>query len=172
MFDKVTIDLNALDEEILSLFSYFYEYAFDEENEPSSHFDNERKNLMARMEQNEFEVSQRIKDQEEFFGDIVSVPFKPVQIFELLKQIDSLKHGAGNLQTKLYKKRYSEILLAYVKTVGTIDLIQNKEIARKAKATLAVQARYEKHLYPRREILYRVLREQLALRGFVAQTYL
>ncbi|WP_257233327.1 hypothetical protein [Acinetobacter sp. YH12054] len=165
MFDKTTTDLNTLDDEILSLFLYFYEYTFEEEDEPSSHFDSRRKILMACMEQNEFKVSQRIKNQQEFFGDIVSVPFEPVQIFELLKQIDSLKHEADNLPPRLYKKRYSEILLAYVEIIGTLDLIQNKEIARKAKATLAVQARYKKHLYPRREILYRVLRDHLALRG-------
>lgn len=50
-------------------------------------------------------------------------------------------------------------------TLGTIDFIQNKKLARSAKGVLAVKTRYERHLYQRREILYRILKEHVARNG-------
>ena len=52
-----------------------------------------------------------------------------------------------------------------MQVLGGFEFIQNNKLARSAKATLAVKARYDKHLYPRREIIYRILREQVVQRG-------
>ena len=94
-----------------------------------------------------------------------TIPFKPFQVAELLTQLNVLRIDVNSLPIKMFKKRYSDILFAYVQLLGGLEFIQNKQLARSAKAVLAVKARYNKHLYPRREILYRILREQVAQHG-------
>jgi hypothetical protein len=101
----------------------------------------------------------------EMMGDVVSIPFKPFQIAQLLMQINTLRPEVNNLPAKIFQRQYSDILIAYVQMLGGVEFIQNRTLAKSAKAIIAVKARYDKHLYPRREILYRTLREQMVRRG-------
>ena len=101
----------------------------------------------------------------EMMGDVVSIPFKPFQIAQLLMQINTLRPEVNNLPAKIFQRQYSDILIAYVQMLGGVEFIQNRTLAKSAKAIIAVKARYDKHLYPRREILYRTLREQIVRRG-------
>lgn len=117
------------------------------------------------MQQNDFPFDEERASYAEMMDEAVSVPFKPFQIAELLIRINTLRLDVNNISTRVYQRQYSNILISYVDVLGTLDFINNKKIARSAKAILAVKARYEKHLYPRREILYRVLREQVAKEG-------
>lgn len=117
------------------------------------------------MQQNDFPVNEERTSHAEMMGQVVSVPFKPFQMAELLAQINALRLDENLVSARLFQRQYSDILIFYVEALGTLDFINNKKLARSAKATLAVKARYEKHLYPRREILYRILREQVAQRG-------
>ena len=56
--------------------------------------------------------------------------------------------------------------MAYVDALGgELYLIYNSTLERQAKAVRAAMASHTKNLYPRREIILSVLREQLAQRG-------
>ena len=117
------------------------------------------------MQQNDFPLSEQSAFHLEMMGDVVSIPFKPFQIAQLLMQINTLRPEVNNLPAKIFQRQYSDILIAYVQVLGGLEFIQNNKLARSAKAILAVKARYDKHLYPRREIIYRILRGQVARRG-------
>ena len=117
------------------------------------------------MQQNDFLLSEQSACLLEMMGEVVAVPFQPFQIAELLTQIYALKLDVEYLSAKIFQRQYSDILIAYVQLLGGLEFIQNHKLARSAKATLAVKARYDKHLYPRREIIYRILREQVVQRG-------
>lgn len=115
------------------------------------------------MQQNDFPLSELMAFRQEMMGE--TIPFKPFQIAELLMLIYKLKVDVSNLPAKMFQRQYSDILIAYVQLLDGLEFIQNHRLARSAKATLAVKARYDKHLYPRREIIYRILREQVVQRG-------
>ncbi|EPG36163.1 hypothetical protein F907_02700 [Acinetobacter colistiniresistens] len=117
------------------------------------------------MQQNDFSVNEERISFAEMMGADLNIPFKPSQLAELLIQISQLRADVDILPAKIFKRQYSNILIAYVQVLGRLEIIQNEILARSAKATLAVKARYDKHLYPRREIIYRILREQVARRG-------
>lgn len=161
---KVVSDLELLEQEILDNFCYYYQCDLVTEIKDSSNADIKEK-ILSRMQKNDFQISENLSSQMEMLGMVITIPFSPAQTFELLSQIKLLGQEMEDLPLRLYKKRFSEILMAYVDMLGSLDLIQKSTIKRKAKAMCAVKARYEKNLYPRREILYRVLREQLVLRG-------
>lgn len=118
------------------------------------------------MKDNDFSLSEQALSLIEASGDLKSIPFKPTQIFELLTQINSLRQGMDQLKKTLQKNHYSNILMAYVDALGgELYLIYNSTLERQAKAVRAAMASHTKNLYPRREIILSVLREQLAQRG-------
>ena len=167
MSDKKLSDLGLLEQDIWLNFCYYYQCDLDDVSivsENQTYIDKKEK-IIKRMQQNDCLLSERIAFHQEMMGETISIHFKPFQIAELLTQIDTLRGEMNNLPTKMFQRQYSDILIAYVQLLGGLEFIQNHKLARSAKATLAVKARYDKHLYPRREILYRILREQVAQRG-------
>lgn len=167
MNDKKLSDLELLEQDIWFNFCYYYQCGLADvqiKTENLLHTDHVEK-IIKRMQQNDFPVNEERTSHAEMMGQVVSVPFKPFQMAELLAQINALRLDENLVSARLFQRQYSDILIFYVEALGTLDFINNKKLARSAKATLAVKARYEKHLYPRREILYRILREQVAQRG-------
>lgn len=167
MSDKKLSDLGLLEQDIWFNFCYYYQCDLDDVSivsENQTYIDKKEK-IIKRMQQNDCSLSERIAFHQEMMGETISIPFKPFQIAELLTQIDTLRGEMNNLPTKMFQRKYSDILITYVQVLGGVEFIQNIKLARSAKAILAVKARYEKHLYPRREILYRILREKVASRG-------
>lgn len=165
MKSKIILDLGLLEQEVLDSFCYYYQCEFVTEIENPLYADMKEK-IMFRMQKNDFQINESLTFQAKILGLSTSIPFKPAQIFELLSQINLLRQEMERLKLTFCKKCYSDILMAYVDLLGgELYLIQNSAIERQAKAIRAVKARYEKHLYPRREILYRILREQVAQRG-------
>lgn len=167
MNDKKLSNLELLEQDIWLNFCYYYQCDLDEVSivtENQSYIDKKEK-IILKMQQNNFSVNEERTAFAEMTGGTLSIPVKPSQLAEVLIQIDNLKCKINNLPAKLFQKQYSEILIAYVDTLGGFQLIQNQKLSRSAKALLAVKARYDKHLYPRREIIYRILREQVVQRG-------
>ena len=167
MIDKKLSRLEQLERDIWLNFCYYYQCELNNElieTENQSYIDQKEK-IIKRMQQNDFQLSEQSAFHLEMMGDVVSIPFKPFQIAQLLMQINTLRLEMNNLPAKIFQRQYSDILIAYVQILGGVEFIQNRTLAKSAKAILAVKARYDKHLYPRREILYRTLREQVARRG-------
>lgn len=167
MNSKKLSDLSLLEQDIWFNFCYYYQCDLDDVSivsENQTYIDKKEK-IIKRMQQNDCLLSERIAFHQEMMGETISIHFKPFQIAELLTQIDTLRGEMNNLPTKMFQRQYSDILIAYVQVLGGLEFIQNNKLARSAKAILAVKARYAKHLYPRRKILYRILREQVAQRG-------
>ena len=165
MNNKKLSSLELLEQDIWLNFCYYYQCELDDEsiaNEDQTYIDKKEK-IIKRMQQNDFSVSELVAFRQEMMGE--TIPFKPFQIAELLMLIYTLKVEVSNLPAKMFQRQYSDILIAYVQLLGGLEFIQNHKLARSAKATLAVKARYDKHLYPRREIIYRILREQVVQRG-------
>ena len=162
---KKLSDLGLLEQDIWSNFCYFYQCELDDESiaDENQTYVDQKEKIIRRMQQNDFPLSELMAFRQEVMGE--TIPFKPFQVAELLTQLNVLRIDVNSLPIKMFKKRYSDILFAYVQLLGGLEFIQNKQLARSAKAVLAVKARYNKHLYPRREILYRILREQVAQRG-------
>jgi hypothetical protein len=162
---KIISNLALLEQNILENFCYYYQCDLVAE------FGNPlyaamKEKIMLRMKDNDFSLSEQALSLIEVSGDIKSIPFKPVQIFELLVQINSLRQDMEQLKKTLQKNRYSNILMAYVDALGgKLYLICDTTLERQAKATQAAVASHTKNLYPRREIIYRILREQVAQRG-------
>lgn len=165
MDSKIISNLALLEQNILENFCYYYQCDLVAE------FGNPlyaamKEKIMLRMKDNDFSLSEQALSLIEVSGDIKSIPFKPVQIFELLVQINSLRQDMEQLKKTLQKNRYSNILMAYVDALGgKLYLICDTTLERQAKATQAAVASHTKNLYPRREIIYRILREQVAQRG-------
>lgn len=165
MKSKIILDLGLLEQEVFDNFCYYYQCEFVTEIENPLYGDMKEK-IMLRMQKNDFQINESLTFQAEILGLSTSIPFKPAQIFELLSQVNLLRQEMERLKLTFCKKCYSDILMAYVDLLGgELYLIQNSAIERQAKAIRAVKVRYEKKLYPRREILYRVLREQVVQRG-------
>lgn len=167
MDSKKLSDISLLEQDIWFNFCYYYQCDLDDVSivsENQTYIDKKEK-IIKRMQQNNCLLSERIAFHQEMMGETISIPFKPFQIAELLTQIDTLRGEMNNLPTKMFQRQYSDILIAYVQVLGGLEFIKNNKLARSAKAILAVKARYAKHLYPRRKILYRILREQVAQRG-------
>lgn len=167
MDNKNLSDLDQLQQDIWLNFCYYYQcdlvdMSIKTENSLyADHFEE----IIKRMQQNDFPLSERSAFHVEMMGDVASIPFKPIQIAQLLMQINTLRLEMNHLYARVFQRKYSDILITYVQTIGGLEFIRDIKLARSAKAILAVKARYEKHLYPRREILYRILREQVTRRG-------
>nr|WP_314523356.1 hypothetical protein [uncultured Acinetobacter sp.] len=167
MNNKKLSNVELLEQDIWLNFCYYYQCELDDEStatENQSCIDKKEK-IIKRMQQNDFSVNEERISFAEMMGDDLNIPFKPSQLAELLIQISQLRVDVDILPAKIFKRQYSNIIIAYVQVLGRLEIIQNEILARSAKATLAVKARYDKHLYPRREIIYRILREQVAQRG-------
>lgn len=158
-------NLDVFEQDIWFNFCYYYQCELEDESiaDENQTYVDQKEKIIRRMQQNDFPLSELMAFRQEIMGE--TIPFKPFQIAELLTQLNTLRIDVNSLPIKVFKKRYSDILIAYVQLLDGLECIQNKQLARSAKAVLAVKARYEKHLYPRREILYRILREQVAHRG-------
>ncbi|WP_163114523.1 hypothetical protein [Acinetobacter pittii] len=165
MESKITSDLALLEQNIVENFCYYYQCDLVAE------FGNPlyaamKEKIMLRMKDNDFRLSEQALSLIEGSDDIKLIPFKPDQVFELLVQITSLREDMEQLKKTLQKKRYSNILMTYVDVLGgRIYLIYNTALERQAKATKAAMEKHTKSLYPRREIICRVLREQVVQRG-------
>lgn len=167
MANKNLSDLDRIQQDIWLNFCYYYQCDLvDTSIKPeNSLYRDHFEKIIKRMQQNDFPLSEQLACHLEMMGDVVLIPFKPFQIAQLLIQINTLRVEVEHLSTRMFQRQYSEILIAYVQIIGGLEFIQNNKLARSAKAIIAVKARYDKHLYPRREILYRILREQVARRG-------
>ncbi|MCH7319727.1 MULTISPECIES: hypothetical protein [Acinetobacter] len=167
MIDKKISSLEQLEQNIWLNFCYYYQCELDDEliaTENQSYIDQKEK-IIKRMQQNDFSVNEERISFAEMMGSDLNIPFKPSQLAELLIQISQLRADVGILPTKIFQRQYSDVLIAYVQMLGGLEFIKNHILAKSAKAIIAVKARYDKHLYPRREIIYRILREQVARRG-------
>lgn len=165
MDSKIISDLALLEQNILENFCYYYQYNLEAELGNPLYAAMTDK-FMLRMKENDFRLSEQALRLIEGSDDINSIPFKPDQVFELLTQINSLKEDMEQLKKTLQKNRYSNILMAYVDVLGgRLYLIYNTKLERQAQATQAAMACHTKNLYPRREIICRVLREQVVQRG-------
>lgn len=167
MIDKKLSSLEQLEQDIWLNFCYYYQCELDNEliETANQSYIDQKEKIIKRMQQNDFPLSEQSAFHLEMMGDVVSIPFKPFQIAQLLMQINTLRLEVNNLPAKIFQRQYSDILIAYVQILGGVEFIQNRTLAKSAKAIIAVKARYDKHLYPRREILYRTLREQVARHG-------
>jgi len=165
MDSKIISDLTLLEQNILENFCYYYQCDLEEELGNPLYAAMTDK-IMLRMKENDFRLSEQALSLIEGGDDIKLIPFKPDQVFELLVQINSLREDMEQLKKTLQKKRYSNILMTYVAVLGgRIYLIYNTALERQAKATKAAMEKHTKSLYPRREIICRVLREQVVQRG-------
>lgn len=167
MNNKGLSNLELLEQNIWLNFCYYYQCELDDEStakENQSYIDKKEK-IIKRMQQNDFSVNEERVSLVEMMGEDLNIPFKPSQLAELLTQLNALRVKVNDLPTKIFQRQYSDILIAYVKMLGGLEFIQNPTLTKSAKAIIAVKARYDKHLYPRREIIYRILREQVVRRG-------
>ena len=167
MSDKKLSDLGLLEQDIWFNFCYYYQCDLDDVSivsENQTYIDKKEK-IIKRMQQNDFSVNEERISFAEMMGSDLNIPFKPSQLAELLTQLNTLRVKVNNLPAKIFQRQYSDILIAYVQMLGGLEFIQNRTLAKSAKAIIAVKARYDKHLYPRREIIYRILREQAARHG-------
>ncbi|MFW1798509.1 hypothetical protein ACG9YX_00450 [Acinetobacter nematophilus] len=165
MNDKKLLNLEMLEQDMWLNFCYYYQCELSEESiviESQSYIDKKEK-IIKRMEQNDFSLSEIVAFRHEMMGE--TIPFKPFQIAGLLTRINTLRIEVNDLSALIFQRQYSDILIAYVQLIGGLESIKNHKLFRSARATLAVKARYDKHLYRRREIIYRILREQVARRG-------
>lgn len=165
MNDKKLSSLELLEQDIWLNFCYYYQCELNDESiasENQSCIDKKEK-IIKRMQQNDFAVSELMAFRQEMVGE--TIPFKPSQLAELLTHLNTLKVEMNNLPAKIFQRQYSDVLIAYVQMLGGLEFIKNNTLAKSAKAIIAVKARYAKHLYPRREIIYRILREQVAHHG-------
>lgn len=167
MNNKKLSNVELLEQDIWLNFCYYYQCELDDEStatENQSCIDKKEK-IIKRMQQNDFSVNEKRISFAEMMGADLNIPFKPFQLAELLIQLNTLRVEVNNLPAKIFQRQYSDILIASVQMLGGLEFIQNPTLAKSAKAIIAVKARYDKHLYPRREIIYRILREQVARRG-------
>jgi hypothetical protein len=165
--NKKLSNVELLEQDIWLNFCYYYQCELDDEStatENQSCIDKKEK-IIKRMQQNDFSVNEERISFAEMMGADLNIPFKPSQLAELLIQLNTLRVEVNNLPAKIFQRQYSDILIASVQMLGGLEFIQNPTLAKSAKAIIAVKARYDKHLYPRREIIYRILREQVARRG-------
>ncbi|MFW2103620.1 hypothetical protein [Acinetobacter guillouiae] len=165
MDSKIIADLALLEKSIIETFCYFYQCDLVVEFESLLYVTMLEK-IMLRMKENDFQLSEEALSLIEISGNIKSIPFKPIQIFELLAQINSLRQEMGQLKKSLQKNRYSNILMAYADALEwKLYLIQNTMLERQVIAIRGAVTNHSKNLYPRREIILSVLREQLIQRG-------
>lgn len=165
MNDKKLLNLEMLEQDMWLNFCYYYQCELSEESiviESQSYIDKKEK-IIKRMQQNDFSLSEIVAFRHEMMGE--TIPFKPFQIAGLLTRINRLRIEVTDLSTLIFQRQYSDILISYVQLIGGLESIKNHKLFRSARATLAVKDRYDEHLYPRREIIYRVLREQVVQRG-------
>ena len=165
MNDKKLSSLELLEQDVWFNFCYYYQCELDDGSittENQSYIDKKGK-ILLKMQQNEFPVNEVVAFRQEMMGE--TIPFKPSQLAELLTQFNRLRGEVNNLSALMFQRQYSDILIAYVQLLGGLGFIKNPKLFISARATLAVKARYDKHLYRRREIIYRILREQVARHG-------
>lgn len=170
-------DLVELEQEFYDCLFYYYAYPIDEIEQNLKFSSGERIDILeltikekeqikACLFSNNFVLSDTYQFHQELLGNnLNSVPVTPDQLYILLEKLELLKSEFTELTKQVQKKRYSEILQAYIDIDKNICSGLNLKIEKKIKGILSVRVRYEKKLYPKREILYRVLREQAKEKG-------
>lgn len=177
MSDILFVDLVELEQEFYDCLFYYYAYPIDEIQQNLKFSSGERIDILeltikekeqikAGIFSNNFVLSDTYQLHQELLGNNSnSVTVTPDQLYILLEKLELLKFEFPQLTKQIQKKRYSEILQAYVDIDKNICSGLNLKIEKKIKGILSVRVRYEKKLYPKREILYRVLREQTKVKG-------
>uniref|UniRef100_UPI001269F19F hypothetical protein n=1 Tax=Acinetobacter nosocomialis TaxID=106654 RepID=UPI001269F19F len=89
----------------------------------------------------------------------------PMPIVVLLEQLNALKNEFDTLSNTIQKKRYSVILQAYQALDENICTQRNLKILKRMRGIRAVKVRNDKNVYPRHQILYRVLRDEAHKNG-------
>ena len=127
MNDKKLSDLELLEQDIWFNFCYYYQCGLADvqiKTENLLHTDHVEK-IIKRMQQNDFPVNEERTSHAEMMGQVVSVPFKPFQMAELLAQINALRLDENLVSARLFQRQYSDILIFYVEALGTLDFINN-----------------------------------------------
>lgn len=124
----------------------------------------EKENIKKKMAMDDYQLNPTYQLHQQLGIYKVGVPITPKQLLEILNRLEALRENFNGLTKLEIKRLYSQLLQSCVlidKNIG----IRNSKIKRRVTGLLAAQAKYKKKLYPRREILYRVLREQVQVNG-------
>lgn len=156
-------DLNDFEQEIFDCLSYCYDCSLNTRKviELSSV---EKKNIKKKMQVDDYQLNPTYQLHQQLGMQKGDVPVTPKQLLEILNRLEALREKFNNLAKLEIKKLYGQLLQSCVLINENIG-IRNSKIKRRVTGLLAAQAKYEKKLYPRREILYRVLREQVQANG-------
>ena len=142
MIDKKLSRLEQLEQDIWLNFCYYYQCELDNElieTENQSYIDQKEK-IIKRMQQNDFPLSEQSAFHLEMMGDVVSIPFKPFQIAQLLMQINTLRLEVNNLPAKIFQRQYSDILIAYVQMLGGGGVYSEQYTCQKCKGNHCSQS--------------------------------
>lgn len=156
-------DLNDFEQEIFDCLSYCYDCSLNTRKviELSSV---EKKNIKKKMQVDDYQLNPTYQLHQQLGMQKGDVPVTPKQLLEILNRLEALREKFNDLAKLEIKKLYGQLLQSCVLINENIG-IRNSKIKRRVTGLLAAQAKYEKKLYPRREILYRVLREQVQANG-------
>ena len=156
-------DLNDFEQEIFDCLSYCYDCSLNTRKviELSSV---EKKNIKKKMQVDDYQLNPTYQLHQQLGMQKGDVPVTPKQLLEILNRLEDLREKFNDLAKLEIKKLYGQLLQSCVLINENIG-IRNSKIKRRVTGLLAAQAKYEKKLYPRREILYRVLREQVQANG-------
>ena len=168
-------DLLELEQEFVDcLFSYYQCILLENDThqdwvEPSEHkkrimiaelAPTQRIVLKERMRTNDLALNETYQFHQELFGNgILNPPVLPAQLLMLWEQVETLKTDFEQFNKKVQKDRYREILQTYMNIDQYICTGFNITIKRRIQGLQAIQVRYDKKLYPKREVLYQVLRD-------------
>ncbi|QXW26420.1 hypothetical protein KXJ74_02670 [Acinetobacter johnsonii] len=91
--------------------------------------------------------------------------FHILPLYDLTQSIQTYLTIFDNLDQKFHNDLYRDALYSYIKEGYPIYGIDNKKLRNRINGLLNVRKRYEENLYKKREVLYRVLREEASLNG-------
>ncbi|AXY58335.1 hypothetical protein CDG60_03475 [Acinetobacter chinensis] len=91
--------------------------------------------------------------------------FHVLPLYEIAEKIKTCLIIFDSLSQKNHNQLYREALYLYVKEGYPIYGFDNKKLKNRINGLLNVRKRYEENLYKKREVLYRVLREEVAVKG-------
>jgi hypothetical protein len=91
--------------------------------------------------------------------------FHILPLYDLTQSIQTYLTIFDNLDQKTHNDLYRDALYSYVKEGYPIYGFDNKKLRNRINGLLNVRKRYEENLYKKREVLYRILREEADLNG-------
>ncbi|MBM9552673.1 hypothetical protein [Acinetobacter nosocomialis] len=171
-------DLNELEQEFIDCLFTYYESSFLQNeacgniktaDEPEKRIivaelsDIQRKVLNERLHLNDLILKEINEFHQLILGE--NTVISPMQIVVLLEQLNALKDEFDTLSNTIQKKRYSVILQAYQALDENICTQRNLKILKRMRGIRAVKVRNDKNVYPRHQILYRVLRDEAHKNG-------